>query len=220
MPTPPRSQRSLYRSAGIVPAQSRQREANESDSSTTERSARDATRWVHGRDRQTRTQPGGEVSDQFGLSSGVGQPRTRSGAGLSPRLLPVLGDMRSIAPILPVLAVAKPRGLWCFVFLGAHDAFDCLGCLRPSKRRSVSQAWSRCCSGGMQGWSDWSGAGAKLASQSSCAGGTVPMLGASGVVRRLRLAATKRKCRLGDAGVRAGLAPFPQRGAKRRGFDA
>jgi hypothetical protein len=51
----------------------------------------------------------------------------------------------------------------------------------------------------MQGWNDWSEAGAKLASQSSCAGETVPMLGASGVVRRSRLAATKRKCRLGEA---------------------
>ena len=35
------------------PAQSRQREANKSDSSTAERSARAATRWVHGRARQT-----------------------------------------------------------------------------------------------------------------------------------------------------------------------
>ena len=43
-----------------------------------------------------------------------------------------------------------------------------------------------------------SGAGAKLASQSSCAGETVPALGASGVVRRLHLSATKRKRRLGE----------------------
>ena len=47
----------------------------------------------------------------------------------------------------------------------------------------------------------WSGAGAKLASQSSCAGGTVPALGAWGAVRRLRLAATKRKWRLCEAGA-------------------
>ena len=40
-------------SADSFPAQSRQREANESDSSTAERSARAATRWVHGRARQT-----------------------------------------------------------------------------------------------------------------------------------------------------------------------
>ena len=75
MTTEPRS-RCVPRSPGLLdsfPAQSRQREASESDSSTAERSARAATRWGHGRARQTRTQPGGEVSDQFGLSSGVGQ---------------------------------------------------------------------------------------------------------------------------------------------------
>jgi hypothetical protein len=33
----------------------------------------------------------------------------------------------------------------------------------------------------MQGWSDWSGAGAKLASQSSCVGETVPILGSASV---------------------------------------
>jgi hypothetical protein len=49
----------------------------------------------------------------------------------------------------------------------------------------------------MQGWSDWSGAGAKLASQAgvrlpnSCAGGTVPILGAR----------HEHKCRLGEAGL-------------------
>jgi hypothetical protein len=50
MTTPPRS-RCVPRSPGLLasfPAQSRQREANESDSSTAERSARAATRWVHG----------------------------------------------------------------------------------------------------------------------------------------------------------------------------
>ena len=59
----------------------------------------------------------------------------------------------------------------------------------------------------------WSGAGAKLASQSSGAGETVPALGASGVVRRLRLAATKRKRRLGEPGLSA----FLKREAERRG---
>jgi len=44
-------------------AKSRQREANDSESSTAERSARTATRRVYGRDRQFRVQPGDEVSD-------------------------------------------------------------------------------------------------------------------------------------------------------------
>lgn len=47
-------------------------QANNSESSTTERRARAATRWVHGRDRQHRPQPGDEVSDQLGLVSEVG----------------------------------------------------------------------------------------------------------------------------------------------------
>ena len=46
-----------------------------------------------------------------------------------------------------------------------------------------------------------SGAVAKLTSPASGAGGTVPTFGASGVVRRSRLSATKRKWRLGDAGL-------------------
>ena len=35
-------------------------------------------RWVHGRDRTHCTQPDGEVSDQFGFASEVGQLRERS----------------------------------------------------------------------------------------------------------------------------------------------
>ena len=38
-------------------------------------------------------------------------------------LLLVLGDMRSIAPILPVPAVAKPRGLWYLAVSGEHELF-------------------------------------------------------------------------------------------------
>ena len=83
MPTPPRSRcpslpgllgdSVTCHQGAVAPAQ-----ANESDSSTTERRARAATRWLHGRDRQHRTQPGGEVSDQFGFVSEDGQFRERS----------------------------------------------------------------------------------------------------------------------------------------------
>jgi len=107
---------------------------------------------------------------------------------------PVLGDRRSLAPycrVLPVRSIAgycrsRPwRSLAAsgvLPYRARTSCSDCLDCLRPSERRSVSQAWSRCCSGGMQGWSDWSGADAKLASQvrgglpNSCAGETVPIL--------------------------------------------
>ena len=51
----------------------------------------------------------------------------------------------------------------------------------------------------MQGWNDWSGAVGKLASQSSCAGETVPRLARRERVRRLRLSPTKRWRRLGEA---------------------
>jgi len=121
-------------SADSFPAQSRQREANESDSSTAERSARDATRWLHGRDRQTRTQPGGEVSDQFGFISEVGHfSGRRNGASeecsvrkmavltviadvLAGRSLAayygVLGDRRSLAPYCGVLPVRSIAGYY------------------------------------------------------------------------------------------------------------
>ena len=49
--------------AGLVSAHSRASAQRISDSTTAERSARAATRWVHGRARLTRTQPAGEVSD-------------------------------------------------------------------------------------------------------------------------------------------------------------
>ena len=64
--TTKRRSRCVPRSPGLLasfPAQSRQREASESDSSTTERSARAATRWVHGRARQTCPEPAAVVSD-------------------------------------------------------------------------------------------------------------------------------------------------------------
>jgi hypothetical protein len=62
-------------------------------------------------------------------------------------------------------------------------------CGRRSEVAEARHGASEFC-GGMQGWSDWSGAGAKLASQSSCAGGAVPTLGAR----------HECKCRLGEAG--------------------
>lgn len=62
----------LAGSAGSCPGAVAIAPANESESSTTERRARAATRWGHGRARQHRPQPDGEVSDQLGLVSEVG----------------------------------------------------------------------------------------------------------------------------------------------------
>ena len=86
-------------------------QANDSESSTTERRARAATRWVHGRDRQHRPQPGDEVSDQFGFVSEVG---VFCDAGVTRAVLTVnadvLGDRRSLAPYYWCPGRAKPRG--------------------------------------------------------------------------------------------------------------
>jgi hypothetical protein len=79
----------------------------------------------------------------------------------------VLGDMRSIAPIMLLLwpdEVSRPFESWSS---GAPELFDCLASLRPAERMQRELA-----SSGAD--AEWSVAGAKLTSQSSGAGGTVP----------------------------------------------
>ena len=113
------------------------------------------------------------------------------------------GDMRSIAPYCCVPGNRRslvPSGV--FPLRARTSCSACLDSLRPSERRSVSQAWSRCRSGGMQGWSDWSGAGAKLASQ-ACAGRTGLILGA----KRVPMPCSGRmssKCQLCEGACRTG----------------
>jgi hypothetical protein len=130
------------------------------------------------------TFPGGETERQRSVASGK-WPCSRllpmSWPGEASRPIAVSSATCGASRLLRCLGRAKPRDHWCLAFRARTSCSDCLASLRPSERRSVSQAWSRCCSGGMQGWSDWSGAGAKLASQSSCAGGTVPILGSASV---------------------------------------
>jgi hypothetical protein len=187
MPTEPRSQRSLCRACRT---RSRLRrgsaKAIESDSSTTERSARAATRWLHGRARQTRTESGGEVSDQFGFISEVGHSSGRrngapaecsvrkmavltinadvlAGRSLAAYcgVLPVrsiagycgvLGDMRSIAPILPV-RVGRSLATSCFgLCSGSGDAPRTrrLGSLRYIGRARCPGLSRRFGAGGME----------------------------------------------------------------------
>ncbi len=159
----------LAGSAGSCPGAVAPAPAKLSDSSTAERSARAATRWVHGRDRTHCTQPDGEVSDQFGFVSEVGQIRERSLR--SDRNLAVLtvnaGVLagRSLAAYCGVLA--DMRSIAASGVFGAHEPFPTVSpvCGRRNKRSGSLLRLSAD--------AEWSEAAAKLASQSSCAGGTV-----------------------------------------------
>ena len=105
-----------------VSGESRQRKPSFSDSSTAERSARAATRWVHGRDRTHGTQPDGEVSDQFGLVSEDGQFRASESwpcSRLMPRSCPGEAS-RAIAVSWPICGASRPL-VSCV--LGAHELF-------------------------------------------------------------------------------------------------
>ena len=67
-----------------------------------------------------------------------------------------------------------------FCFFGrARFIPDCLDSLRPSERNGTEMQ-VRAALATAEIEVKWSGAGANLASQSSCAGGTVPTIGASG----------------------------------------
>ncbi len=204
-------------SADSFLAQSRQREANESDSSTTERSARAATRWVHGPRsadphaawrRSVRPTPcGGPPSVRSAILPGGETERQRSVAsGKWPcsRLLPMSwpgeasrptavssatgGASRRIAVSCPCEASRAIAGLLVgrslatisvLLFRGRTTFSDCLASLRPSERsESAPPVRAAPAFGGSR---QRSGAGAKLASQSSCAGETVPILGSASV---------------------------------------
>jgi len=72
---------------------------------------------------------------------------------------------------------------------GRTSCSDCRGSWRPPERNGAEAQLAK-------RTRKWSGAVAKLASQSSCAGETVPMLARRERVRRLRLSPTKRWRRL------------------------
>ena len=103
MPTPLQSKQHFAGSR--FPAQSRQRERHFTDSTTAERRAWAATRWVHGRARQTCPQPAAVVSDQFCFTSEFGcfcplQCSLRNGGGAEMADLTVNSDVlagRSLA---------------------------------------------------------------------------------------------------------------------------
>jgi len=105
MPSPPQSQQHFAGSR--FPASSRQRESQFSDSATAERRAWAATRWQHGRARQTCPQPAAVVSDQSGFTSEFGcfcplQCSLRNGGG---------AEMADLTIIADCLGRAEPRGL-------------------------------------------------------------------------------------------------------------
>ena len=139
--------------------------------------------------------PGGEKERQRSVASGK-WPCSRLLLMFWPggASRPIARPRRQAEPraVLRCLARAKHRGLLlvhvgrslatsCWCSLGRARSEAGLGCLRPSESRRV-------------GWS-----GCKAGESSQGAGGTVPILGAWGVVRRLRLAATECKCRLCEA---------------------
>jgi len=77
-----------------------------------------------------------------------------------------------------------------FCISGAHDLCpDCLASLRPTERRSGSQAWSQCFLWRNAGLERLEWSGCKAGESVACAGVTVPILGAR----------HEHKCRLGDA---------------------
>jgi len=132
MPTSPQSQQHFAGSR--FPASSRQRERHFSDSTTAERRAWAATRWQHGRARQTCPQPAAVVSDQSGFTSEFGgfcplQCSLRNGGGAemadltviatssatggaSRRNADVCGRTKSRGHIAGLGRYAEHRGLW------------------------------------------------------------------------------------------------------------
>ena len=162
MPTPLQSKQHFAGSR--FPAQSRQRERHFTDSTTAERRAWAATRWVHGRARQTCPQPAAVVSDQCGFTSEFGcfcplQCSLRNGGGAEMADLTVNSDVlagrslaaycwscpceasRAIADFLvgrsraAILPVlADMRSIAASGIFGRTAVFDGLGSLRPSER--------------------------------------------------------------------------------------
>ena len=157
-----------------------------------------------GRARQTRTQPGGEVSDQFGFVSEVGHSsgrRNGAPAECSVRKMAVLtaiadflagrslvayygvlGDRRSLAPYCGVLPVRSIAGYCLFMSGGAsrHSAGVPWGApeLRPVS--PVCGRWNP----DVSGWS-----GRKMASPARAHSRTVPARGtraSADSVRRFR----------------------------------
>ena len=198
-----------------------------SDSTTAERRAWAATRWQHGRARQTCPQPAAVVSDQFVFPAGsasfasaaCGAPRKldrhrdycwclarakhrgllllSSATGEASRRIADALAGRSRAAILLILA--DMRSIAASGIFGRTAVFDGLGSLRPSERMNGKHP-AKSASGVRQRMER-----VQIDESGQRCGGTCRYL-----------ARHERKCRLGDAG----LFPFPQRGAKRRGFPA
>ena len=139
MPTPPRS-RWAHQSRG----ESRQRVANNSDSSPAERSARTATRGCMGAISQSSAKSGGEVSDQHCLSSESGQFRECSALERNVVEWKISGMSESWPVSRLLLPVSCPRAETRGLLLtgrtksrghpGRKRFCAGLDCLRPSER--------------------------------------------------------------------------------------
>lgn len=152
-------------------AQSREREAKTSESSAAERKSwRTATRGS-GCGPEAGLKPDAEVSDQCGWFS-------ESDQFASAAMQSWPGSRLRRCPGRHAEHRAHNAGIWAGRSLAALGGFgcaravpDCLASLRPTERMQRELASSTADA-------EWSAAAAKLASQSSGAGGTVRMLGA------------------------------------------
>ena len=191
MPTPPRSQSLVTGAAGSFLAQSREREANHSESSTAERRSERATPKGVRVGSNAGSQPDDEVSDQFGFLSEAGlfwecsdlernaMQRKIGEATKSWSVSRLCRCPGRHAEHRAHIAVALAgRSLAAIGVFGSDRAvLDCLDSLQPAERMQREL-------GSSLADAKWSAAAAKLASQCrspasrSFAGGTVRMLGA------------------------------------------
>jgi len=192
MPTPPHSQRQFCRVCWTRSRRSRDSASRQSDSSTAERSARAATRWVPGprsadlhaacrrgvrlmwfyqRGRAARPRGYCPSSALGGASRRIGRRSLHPPARAKHRgLLLVLADMRSIAAIL--LALVGRSLATSGLLLSGGRARAVLTVSPVCGRQNEARALRRCLRIAVAEWS-----GCRPASQSSCAGGTVLTLG-------------------------------------------
>ena len=151
-----------------VPAQSREREAKTSESSAAERRSERATPKGDGVGSTAGSQPDDEVSDQCGLVSESGQFHGTQCSESWPRSRLSRCPGRHAEHRAHNAAALDGRSLAAFGIFGCDRAvLDCLGSLQPAERMQRELA-------SFLADAKWSAAAAKLTSQSSVAGRTVP----------------------------------------------
>ena len=151
------------------PAQSRQREAKDSESSMAERRSERATPKGDGAGSTAGSQPDDEVSDQCGLVSESGLFASAAKQSWSVSRLWLRSCLgRHAEHRAHIAAALARRSLAASGVVGCDRAvLDCLGSLQPAERMQRELA-------SFLADAKWSAAAAKLTRQSSGAGRTVP----------------------------------------------